>query len=124
MKTYLNVFPNASVWRGPRYAGFYLIGSDKPPDTSVSVFRNGMNDSAVDADLNEWEPRPLQPEDIRALFLLDAAMLGQFTKGARVVTDNNPYTEFPLWRGFSDTTSRYWLDAQWLSGWRNRHFPE
>jgi len=56
--------------------------------------------------------------------LLDAFMLGLFTKDAAVITDNNPYTEFPLWRSRSDVTYRYWLDAQWLTAWKNKHFPK
>jgi spermidine synthase len=124
MNTYRKVFPGTSVWRGPRYAGFYLIGSGSLPDTGADRFREALSDGLVNADINEWEPKPLRPEDLGKLFLLDAAMLGQFTKDARVITDNNPYTEFPLWRSFSDTTSGYWLDAQWLTGWRNKHFPK
>ena len=123
MKTYLKVFPNTSVWRGPRYAGFYMIGSDKLPDTSIRRFREALSDKMVEADINEWEPQPVQPEDIGNMFLLDAAMLGLFTKDALVITDNNPYTEFPLWRSYSEAASKYWLDAQWLMGWRNRNFP-
>ncbi|MGB7566505.1 MAG: fused MFS/spermidine synthase [Chitinivibrionales bacterium] len=123
MKTYLKVFPNTSVWRGPRYAGFYMIGSDRPPDTSIGRFREALSDKMVEADINEWEPQPVRPEDIGNMFLLDAAMLGLFTKDALVITDNNPYTEFPLWRSYSEAASKYWLDAQWLMGWRNRNFP-
>ena len=123
MKTYVKVFPAASVWRGPRYGGFYMIGSGSLPDTSLSRFREALSDPRVNADINEWEPDPVRPEDIGGLFLLDATMLGYFTAGAHIITDNNPYTEFPLWRGFSDTTSRYQLDAQWLTRWRNKHFP-
>jgi len=124
MKTYLEVFPNASVWRGPRYGGFYMIGSDKLPDTCISRFREALSDGRVVADLNEWEPQPVQPEDMDKMFLLDAFMLGLFTKDAAVITDNNPYTEFPLWRSRSDVTYRYWLDAQWLTAWKNKHFPK
>jgi hypothetical protein len=123
MKTYVKVFPAASVWRGPRYGGFYMIGSGSLPDTILSRFREALSDPRVNADINEWEPSPVRPEDIGKLFLLDATMLGYFTAGAPVITDNNPYTEFPLWRSFSDTTSRYLLNAQWLTGWRNKHFP-
>ena len=123
MKTYVKVFPAASVWRGPRYGGFYMIGSGSLPDTILSRFREALSDPRVNADINEWEPSPVRPEDIGKLFLLDATMLGYFTAGAPVITDNNPYTEFPLWRSFSDTTSRYLLNAQWLTGGRNKHFP-
>jgi Spermidine synthase len=123
MKTYLKVFPNASVWRGPRYGGFYMIGSGSLPDTSISRFREALSDKTVIADINEWEPVPVRPEDIGNMFFLDASMLALFTKDAMVITDNNPYTEFPLWRSYSDTTYKNWLDAAWLTGWKNKHFP-
>lgn len=124
MKTYYTVFPNTSVWRGPRYGGFYMIGSDTFPDTSTNRFREALSDSTVKADISEWLLAPVQPKGIENMFLLDAAMLGAFVQDAPVITDNNPYTEFPLWRSLSDTTSKYWLDASWLTGWRNKHFPK
>ena len=57
MRTYLSVFPHASVWRGPRYAGFYLIGASDLPDTVQNRFREAMSETSVAQDLNEWEPR-------------------------------------------------------------------
>jgi spermidine synthase len=124
MKTYLNVFPKASVWRGPRYGGFFMIGSSASVDTSEASFREALSDSSVAQDLNEWEPRKVRPEDMCGMFLLDASMLEQFTKTAKVITDNNPYTEFPLWRSLSDASAVYLLDARWLTGWKEKHFPK
>ena len=124
MKTYREVFPNASVWSGPRYAGFYMISANIPADTAAFRFQRALSDHAIKTDLSEWEPKSVQAEDIGKLFLLDTAQLGRFTADARVITDDHPYTEFPLWRKYSDTTANYWLDAHWLMGWRNKHFPK
>lgn len=124
MKTYLSVFPKASVWRGPRYGGFFMIGPIASVDTSETSFREALSDPSVAQDINEWEPQKVQPEDMSHMFLLDASMLEQFTKTAKVITDNNPYTEFPLWRILSDTSAKYLLDSRWLTGWKEKHFPK
>jgi hypothetical protein len=50
-------------------------------------------------------------------------MLAAFTRNALIITDNNPYTEFPLGRSWSDTTIRTSLDAHWLLTWKKQHFP-
>jgi spermidine synthase len=123
MKTYQSVFPAASVWGGPYYAGLFMISSDIPRERGISLIRRTIADKNISIDLNEWEPGPVTVEQIGNLYLFSPAMLASFTKNARIITDDHPYTEFPLWRHFSDTTAGYWLDARWLMQWKAHHYP-
>ncbi len=124
MKTFQSVFPSATVWRGPYYAGFYMISSNIAQEEGTRLIKRAIGDSTINRDLNEWETTPATAERLGSLYLLSPDMLSLFTKNALTVTDNNPYTEFPLWRGVSDTTARYWLDAHWLMKWKEHHFPK
>ena len=124
MKTYQDVFPGTWVYGGLRYGGFYMIGSSVPPDTSIARFRDVLGSVSVKADLNEWEPQPLTPEAITGLYLMGPEALRIFTGSAPVITDNNPYTEFPLWRSISDKNYHYTLDARWLWSWKVRNFSK
>jgi spermidine synthase len=124
MKTYQNVFPGTWVYSGPHFAGFYMIGSSVMPDTGIARFREVLGSGPVEADLSEWEPHPVSPEEFNSLYLMDPAMLRIFTGNAPVITDNNPYTEFPLWRSISDKNYQYTLDGQWLRSWMVHYFSK
>jgi spermidine synthase len=124
MKTYQNVFPGTWVFGGPHIGGFLMIGSSVQPDTGIARFREALGSASIEADLNEWEERPLTPEAVQSLYLMGPEALRIFTSGAAVITDNNPYTEFPLWRSISDKTYHYTLDARWLWSWKISHFPK
>ncbi len=123
MKTYQSVFPDASVWRGPRFAGLFMISSNISQEQGIRLIRRSIRDARIGGDLNEWEKGPVTAENIGNLHLFSPEMLASFTKNTRTITDNNPYTEFPLWRSLSDTTARYWLDAWWLMQWKEYHYP-
>lgn len=124
MKTYQSVFPATWVYGGPHNAGFYMVGSTVLPDTSIARLREVLGSGPVEADLNEWELRPLTPEAVQSLYLMGPDALRIFASGAPVITDNNPYTEFPLWRSMWDKTYRYTLDAGGLWSWKIHNFPK
>jgi spermidine synthase len=124
MKTFHSVFPATSVWRGPHYAGFFMISSSETPEKALPLFQKALSDKKINADINEWEDPPLTAESLQRLYLLSPEMLELFTGKAPLITDNHPYTEFPLFRSLSDSTARYWLDANWLRQWKEHHFPK
>ena len=123
MKTYQSIFCDASVWRGPSFPGFYMVSSNWRSSGDTALFRRALGDQKIYEDINEWQNEPMTVKSFLNLPLLAPNMLELFTRGSRIVTDNNPYTEFPLLRSWSDTTVNYFLDAVWLSQWKMRHFP-
>ena len=99
MKTFANVFPGATLWGGLGMPGFYLIGGhrsfEQTPDSLLSLVRR----LSKIPDLSEWDAY-YQDESILAhLYLLGADGLLELVKSVPEVTDDHPYTEFPLWRG-------------------------
>jgi spermidine synthase len=99
MKTFVNVFPGASLWGGLRMPGFYLIGGHHSfGQTSESLSALAQQLSKI-PDLSEWDAI-YQDEAIMAnLYLLGPNELLGLVKNVSEVTDDHPYTEFPLWRG-------------------------
>ena len=99
MKTFANVFPGASLWGGLRMPGFYLIGGHRSfGQTPESLLALARRLSKI-PDLSEWDSI-YQNEDIMTnLYLLGPNDLLGIVKTVPEVTDDHPYTEFPLWRG-------------------------
>jgi spermidine synthase len=99
MKTFANVFPGASLWGGLRMPGFYLIGGhrsfEQTPDSLSSLVRH----LSKIPDLSEWEAFYQDEAILTNLYLLGSNALRQLVKNVPEVTDDRPYTEFPLWRG-------------------------
>jgi hypothetical protein len=52
----------------------------------------------VAADLREWGSQLDQPEKILGLYLASEQELVKFLENVVLITDDTPYTEFPLWR--------------------------
>lgn len=110
MKTFQSVFNNTYVWRGDRYPGFYLIGLNQTAPLDLKRFAAENKNQAVLADLNEWD-RVQSVKSLRRLLLASPDQLAVFLKGTPIVTDDNPYTEFPLWRSLLDRSFQDGLDA-------------
>ena len=60
--------------------------------------RRGFLDRAVVADLTEWGSECDRPEKILDLLVADRRSLLPWLEDVPVITDDHPYTEFPLWR--------------------------
>lgn len=124
MKTFHSVFPNTYVCGGPQYPGLYMLGfiSVGPPnlDRFVSANRN----KAVVADLNEWNNAMPTPQSLLTLLVLKPDQLASFVDGAKVITDDRPYTEYPLWRSIYDKTYRWKLDAVRLNSLKTALFTD
>ena len=115
MKTFAAVFPNSWVYGT---TGLYLIGynGDQTPD--YSRFKAAASDPAIMADLREFDDDLPSPERIPGQLVLDPRQLAAFVGKAREITDDRPYTEFPLWRR-NDRSFRWRLDATHLAMWRD-----
>ena len=99
MRTYVDVFEHIQVWSGPpSIPGYLLVGSGRPLHGMAQRIQRLYRDPSVAADLRGWGPELAQPDNILDLYVGDDQQLRRFVTGARVITDDCPYTEFPLWR--------------------------
>ncbi len=99
MKSYQAVFPNTYVYRAPTCKGLYMVGYMNYSPPSIARFDSATHDSAIMADLNEWSGADrISPSELPGLKTLSPSQLAAFITGEKEVSDNHPYTEFPLWR--------------------------
>ena len=109
LKTFHAVFPNASVWSGPHGWGFYLIGTIRP--ASPVVFEKNAkklfsNPTLVD-DLGQFDHSCVTLEQLQRLSLWSNGEIDQVSKEGVLITDDFPFTEFPLWRYLRGDRSRW-----------------
>jgi spermidine synthase len=111
MRSFLDVFPEGTLWGALEYPGFFMIGghrSLKQTPEQLAALADKL--SRID-DLKEWNDTYAKPENLRRLYLLDAAGLAKLVAGVPPVTDDKPYTEFPLWRQYFHPKGRGSFDA-------------
>jgi len=120
MRTFQSVFPNATVWRGSKYPGFYLLGSMEPLKVNPERFRQAYQDKDILNDITEWDTLVSTPEAMLGLYLLSPAELSAFVRGEPIITDNHPYTEFPLWRQTFHPYRKYNLNAEVVQYWKQQ----
>jgi spermidine synthase len=98
-KTFYSVFSNMTIWNGPRKWGFYLFGTPAPTNVDRSKIDSAFRNPRLVKDLSEYDNVCVTSEQLMKLFALrDGQELDELTKTAPIITDNYPYTEFPLWR--------------------------
>jgi len=119
MKTFQSVFPATHVWGGFNYPGFYLLGfknDSGPLDPSRPQNKEGV--AAALADLNEWS----HFSDIDALFslhILNPRQFAAMVQDTAIITDDMPFTEFPLFRSLLDPNYKIYLTAPIVRRWRD-----
>jgi spermidine synthase len=109
IRTFAEEFPYVTAWAGPTYPGFFLVGKLKPFDDIEGRVRRGFTDPTTVADLDEWDMSCSTPEKVLSLRICDRDALLAFTSSWPVLTDDHPYTEFPMWR-MRDEDSEYHVD--------------
>jgi spermidine synthase len=98
-RSFLDVFEHVNGWAGPPpLSGILLLGSGRPLQHVREKVRQMYELPAVAADLREWGPELDHPEKVLQLYLADKRELSRFVAGVPLITDDSPYTEFPLWR--------------------------
>ena len=118
LRSFAETFPYVSVWAGPTYPGFYLIGTLRTVNDVDARVRRGFSDPVVVKDLVEWDRSCETPEKVLSLRLCDRETILDFTSDVPAVTDDHPYTEFPLWRLIdSSLPDAKDLDANGLRKW-------
>ncbi len=106
MKSYLEVFPEASLWGALEFKGVYLLGGHRSMKQSPEQVAQLADKLSQIKELGEWTTSYRDPAQLRKLYLLDASGLGRLVEGVRAVTDDMPYTEFPIWRQNFDPRGR------------------
>jgi spermidine synthase len=100
LKTFHHVFPSTSVWSGPEGWGYYLIGV--MGDTSWERFQERakrlFENPEIREDLAEYDQGQLTLERLYRLLLWPESEVEEVAREGVLITDDKPYTEFPLWR--------------------------
>jgi len=98
-KTFYSVFSNMTVWKSPNNCGFYLFGTLAPTHVDKAKIEWAFTNPRLVKDLSEYDNVCVTSEQLLKLFVLrDGNDMERLTKAASIITDNYPYTEFPLWR--------------------------
>jgi hypothetical protein len=118
MSTFRSVFPHTSIWRGPEVAGFYLVGTEKPLHVPMDRFREAFEDEELRADILEWDNLVSSADALAGLLMLNESEVAEFVQDAPVITDDQPHTEFPLWRKLSSRAETTRYDATDVLKWK------
>ena len=102
LRTYLDVFPHVLCWQGLPDLGFCLLGSERPIRDVEEKFVVVSATPPSSRDLVEWSDDFETPEKVLKLFIGDERRLAPVLADERVITDDRPYTEFPLGRSLFD----------------------
>ncbi|MEW6263882.1 MAG: fused MFS/spermidine synthase [Thermodesulfobacteriota bacterium] len=105
MRTFANEFPGACLWGGLNVPGLFLVGGRREPAFREQDLDGLAEKLASIRDLSEWDPSWGRPKVIKDLYLAGPEELRTLTAPYRQVTDDRPYTEFPLWRGALSVSS-------------------
>lgn len=105
MRSFAEVFPEGGLWGGLEFPGFYLIGGHKSLQKTPAQVSEIANKLSAIEDLGEWGPTYRDPVKLRQLYIMDASA-ARFLSRVPAVTDDKPYTEFPLWRGVMNTDDK------------------
>jgi hypothetical protein len=98
-RTFMEVFPHATLWLSPlRYHGL-LVGTRTPLRIDVEALRRKMERPGVRDELARVGVAA--PLDFLAGFVMGEEDLRRYVEGARLNTDDHPYLEFtPAWSYF------------------------
>jgi len=100
VKTFSSVFPFTTVWSGPNSWGYYLLGFQQ--EVNWQKFRQNVekafNNPVIVKDLVEWDESCRTPQQLYGMLLWDENDAARIGKGGVIISDNYPFTEFPLWR--------------------------
>jgi spermidine synthase len=100
-QSFLDVFEHTQVWSGPwPHTGFLMIGTLRPLSMAgvPARIRQLYSSPKVAADLRAWGDWLDEPDKILDLYFTTGDVLRDYCREAKVISDDHPYTEFPLWR--------------------------
>lgn len=99
IKTFYSVFPSVSIWRGPRQWGMYLIGKMKPLDIDINKIKKAFTNQKLLNDIVEVDRTCDTAQKLLELQVrLQPHEIENILQNAPIITDDYPFTEFPMWR--------------------------
>lgn len=98
VRTFLDVFEHTDAWTGANYKGLYLIGGRRPIGKGAEKIRQAFQNPQMVNDLTEWDDTCATPEKVLDLYVAPGDDLRKLYADVPMVTDDHPYTEFPLLR--------------------------
>ena len=99
IKTFYSVFPDVSLWIGPRHWGLYLIGRVSPRDIDIPKIEKAFTAPKFLADITEVDRTCDTAQKLLGLRIyLEPRQMEDIMQNASLITDDYPFTEFPLWR--------------------------
>lgn len=102
------------VWSGPRGWGLYFIGTNG--DISWKTFQQNIQKTFTDPniinDLSEYDDSCVTPQQLNHLLLWNKDEVEKVGRDGVLVTDNFPYTEFPLWRYLRKKGRAVWMPQE------------
>ena len=122
VRTFVDVFPNAAVLSGPHGWGFYLLGPKRRLDwtrfseQSARAYENPR----IVADITEFDDALSRPGDLPRLLMWDADGLRRLGRDGVLITDDHPFTEFPLWRYLRNGREVWHPRSTWLADTQRR----
>jgi spermidine synthase len=102
VRTFLEVFPHASVWGSVNRLGAYLIGSPEKLDIDRKSFVAYFERPEIKRDLSVYVEESLEGRELLSLLILNEDMARYYVQDAPVLTDDMPLIEFPLFHVRSD----------------------
>lgn len=117
LRTFSEVFPHSSVWKGPHGWGYYFIGTIR--EVPWALFEQNVNcafqNPCILKDMSEYDNSVTSAKQLYSLLLEDNDELKKLRSQGVIITDNHPFTEFFLWRRLLGNDQR--LFSQNLSNW-------
>lgn len=106
VKTFLSAFPHTTVWSGVYRFGIYLIGSKQKLSIDLPSLARRIGNTCIQEDLKQSIRHRVEIDEqfISNLFLFNEETAWDFVKDANILTDDHPYTEYPL--------STWWKDKK------------
>jgi len=95
-KTFYSVFPHTTIWSTIYPWGFFVIGSPSPINIDKAKIEQAFKDQKIIDDLSEYNKDCVSSSQLLKLLSWKEEDIKNITSGALVITDNFPYTEFPL----------------------------
>ncbi|MBN1860116.1 MAG: fused MFS/spermidine synthase [Candidatus Thermoplasmatota archaeon] len=104
VKTFMSAFPHTTVWSGVYRFGIYLIGSKQKLSMDLPSLARKIGNPCIQDDLKQSIKHPVDIDEqfIANLFLFDEETAWDFVKDATILTDDHPYTEYPLLTWWKD----------------------
>jgi len=98
VNTFYSVFLGMAIWRGPHNAGFYMTGEKEQINIDVLKMQRAFMNKDMVKDLSEISNSCVTSQQLLSLLFQNLDGFSKAQEKYPIITDNNPYTEFPLLR--------------------------